>query len=143
MSNGKTLVIALLLSVLSLPVFALHSEHPPYLEQEYQILGSLPPQQNTTENLAAPPQFYKHYQKRIIRASTDQERAALALTAINYWRNFGKVTLLKSRIPDKAGVLRYRVITEHVKGNYQILFTGNTTLQYQLLQDLLPSALMQ
>lgn len=139
MNNGMALSIALLLSVLSLPLSALDAEAAPYLEQEYHILGTIPSLQSTTESLTTPSQFYKNYQKSIIQASTDQERASLALTAINYWRNFGKVTLLKSKTPDKAGVLRYRVITEQVKGHYQILFTGDTTRQYQLLQDLLPS----
>lgn len=124
--------------MLSFPTIATELELPAYVEEQYEILGTMPPLLTIAENIVTPSQFYKNYQKSVLRAATDQERAYLALTAVNYWRNFGQITLLKAKTPDKAGVLRYRVRTEYLEErHFQILFVGDTEYQYKLLEELI------
>lgn len=137
MNNIGALVV-LLFFLLSFPAIATELKLPAYVEEQYEILGSMPPLLTTVESSVTPSQFYKNYQKSVLRAATDQERASLALTAVNYWRNYGQITFLKAKTPDNAGVLRYRVRTEHLEErHFQILFVGDTEYQYKLLEELI------
>lgn len=137
MKNINKLAI-LIFFLLHFPAIATELELPAYVKEQYEILRTLPPLLTIAENNVTPSQFYKNYQKSVVKAATDQERASLALAAINYWRNYGKITLLKAKTPDKAGVLRYRIRTEyHAERHFQILFAGDTEYQYQLLEELI------
>lgn len=138
MKKIKEFVAVVMFLGLNLSAIATELELPAYVEEQYEVLGTMSPLPTIAENTVTWSQFYKNYQKSVISASTDQERATLALTAVNYWRNFGQITLLKSKTPDKAGVLRYRVRTEHLGGRqFQILFVGDTDYQYKLLEKLI------
>lgn len=132
------LALVVLFVLLSFPAIATELKLPAYVEEQYEILGSMPPLLATIESGVTPSQFYKNYQKSVLRAKTDQERASLALTAVNYWRNYGQITFLKAKTPDNTGVLRYRVRTEYLEErHFQILFVGDTEYQYQLLEELI------
>ena len=138
MKKIKEFVVVVLFLWLNFPAIATELELPAYVEEQYEVLGTMSPLPTIAENAVTWSQFYKNYQKSVISASTDQERANLALTAVNYWRNFGQITLLKSKTPDKAGVLRYRVRTEYLgERQFQILFIGDTDYQYKLLEKLI------
>lgn len=138
MKKIKEFVVVVLFFGLNFPVIATELELPAYVEEQYEVLGTMSPLPTIAENAVTWSQFYKNYQKSVISASTDQERANLALTAVNYWRSFGQITLLKSKTPDKAGVLRYQVRTEHLgERQFQILFIGDTDYQYKLLEKLI------
>jgi len=78
--------------------------------------------------------FSKHYQIGQLDAKSDIERSELALHAIEYYRSFGPLMIIKPISSQKV----YWLLSEDPQVNLrQLLFRGDVEHQLELLLDLL------